>query len=169
MKKEVSIKKVLLHPVTIASAIGVTLLVLGINIDVLENVKLGIISDSLGMLKSLVAPLSMVVIGLRLAELKLDGVLTDVGMYIFLVLRHFALPLASALVMWLLSLIGVPIDEVTRTVIIILAATPSASSATMFAEKYDCDATYTSRLVLISTILSIGTMPLVLLISNLMF
>ena len=169
MKKEVSIKKVLLHPVTIASAIGVTLLVLGINIDVLENVKLGIISDSLGMLKSLVAPLSMVVIGLRLAELKLDGVLTDVGMYIFLVLRHFALPLASAVVMWLLSLIGVPIDEVTITVIIILAATPSASSATMFAEKYDCDATYTSRLVLISTILSIGTMPLVLLISNLMF
>ena len=169
MKKEVSIKKVLLHPVTIASAVGVILLILGINVTVLESNSLGIISDSLEMLKSLVAPLSMVVIGLRLAELKLDGVLTDVGMYIFLALRHLVLPLTSAAVMWLLTLIGVPIDEVTRTVIIILAATPSATSATMFAEKYDCDAAYTSRLVLISTILSIGTMPFVLYVANLMF
>lgn len=169
MKKEVSILKVLLHPVTIASAIGVTLLVFGVDVSTLEGVKLGIISDALAMLKALVAPLSMIVIGIRLADIKLNGIFTDVGMYVFLLLRHFVLPLAVSVSMWALSLIGLPIDEVTRTVVIILASAPAASSATMFAEKYDCDATYTSRIVLVSTLLSIGTMPLVLAITNAMF
>ena len=51
-------------------------------------------------------------------------------------------------------------DGVALTALI-LAATPSATSATMFAEKYNCDAPYTSRLVIVSTLLSIFTMPLI--------
>ena len=49
-------------------------------------------------------------------------------------------------------------------VVVILAATPAASSATMFAEKFDCDASYVSRLVTVSTILSIATMPLLIML-----
>ena len=41
---------------------------------------------------------------------------------------------------------------------------PAASSATMFAEKYDCDAPYVSRLVTVSTILCIATMPLIVML-----
>ena len=167
MKRETSVKKLILHPVTIASVIGVTLLIFGVNIALLESARLGIIADSLAMLKNLVAPLSMVVIGLRIPEIKLAGTLTDIGMYVFLGLRHILLPSLILLIIFALKNAGIPIDKTTETVTVILAATPAASSATMFAEKYDCDAAYTSRLVVISTILSIGTMPLILALANL--
>lgn len=153
--------KVLLHPVTLASIIGVICLITGVNKDLLASLKLDLVTEALNMIKSLVAPLSMVVIGLRLAEMKLDGLFTDIYMYLFLALRHLALPLALLGLIKLVELL-VPINEMCTVVTIILASTPAASSATMFAEKYDCDAVYVSRLVVVSTILCIFTMPLVL-------
>ena len=152
--------KVLVHPVTLASLIGLVLLILGITNGTLQAAKLGIISDSLLMMKNLVAPLSMLVIGLRLADISFKGFLGDVYMYLFLVLRHIALPALVVAVMKLLALF-LPIDDTVTLVIAILAAAPAASSATMFAEKYDCDAMYVSRLVAISTILCIATMPVI--------
>ena len=43
-------------------------------------------------------------------------------------------------------------------------AAPAAASATMFAEKYECDAAYVSGLVVASTIISVATMPLIMLL-----
>ena len=163
---EASIKKVLVHPVTLASALGLVLLILGINNATLGSAGLGIVSESLLMLRNLVAPLSMVVIGLRLADINFKGFFNDVYMYIFLVLRHLALPVATVLVMKLLALF-LPISDTVSLVIAIMASAPAATSATMFAEKYDCDAGYASKLVAISTILCIATMPLVVMISQL--
>lgn len=158
----ISVKKLLLHPVTLASVIGLALLICGVNEGVLKSAGLSIISDSLLMMRNLVAPLSMVVIGLRLAELNLKGFFNDVYMYVFLVLRHLALPAVTVLVVKLLSLV-MPISDTVALVIAIMASAPAATSATMFAEKYDCDAPYVSRLVTVSTILCIATMPLIVL------
>lgn len=173
-KNEVSLKKVLLHPVTLASAIGVILLATGANTAIgtnlageAPNVVLELIVSCLNMLKALVAPLSMVVIGLRLADVNFNGLFTDVDMYGFLALRHLVLPLTVVGVMRLLMFLGVPISEDALLVVTILAGTPAASSATMFAEKYDCDAGYASKLVAVSTILCIATMPLVVMIAQL--
>ena len=85
-------------------------------------------------------------------------------MYLFLVLRHFVLPLAVLGITLLLRTLGVPISDAALLVIVIMAATPAATSATMFAEMYDCDAVYVSRLVVISTVLCIATMPLVVML-----
>ena len=161
-KREVSLFKVLLHPVTLASAIGIALLALGINSEVIGGAGLGIISDALHMVSGLVAPLSMTVIGLRLADISLKGFFSDAHMYLFLALRHLVLPLALLGLIKLSQLAGIPIGGDTVTVVMLLASTPAASSATMFAEKYNCDAKYVSRLVTVSTILSIATMPLVI-------
>ena len=163
-KSPVSFTKVLFHPVTLASVIGLVCLVTGVKNSCLYDIGLGIIPDAMNMLRGLVAPLSMVVIGLRLANISFKGFLNDVYMYVFIALRHFLLPLSVLGLMKLAILIGIPISDASVTVITILAATPAASSATMFAEKYDCDASYTSRLVAASTILCILTMPLVLML-----
>lgn len=154
-----SILKAIYHPVTIAAIIGLVFFILPINTYVP-----GLVIESLTMLKNLVAPLSMVVIGLRLADMKFDGVLKDKHMYLFFALRHVILPLIIIAIIKLLSLCGINIEYVVAMVVVILAATPAASSATMFAEKFDCDAQYVSRLVTISTILSIATMPLLLML-----
>ena len=158
-RSKASVGKALLHPVTLAAALGLVFFILPINGYVPD-----IIIDSLSMLKGLVAPLSMVVIGLRLAEMDLHGVAKDKYMYLFLALRHFILPALVVAVVKLLAIVGIEVPYVVAMVTVILAAAPAASSATMFAEQFDCDAAYVSRLVAISTILSIITMPLVIML-----
>lgn len=153
--------RILFHPVILASFLGVALLALGVGQHLPE-----LVTDSLTMLKNLVAPLSMVVIGLRIADISFRGAFRDKYLYLFLGLRHAILPLAVLAVMKLLTLVGVPLGETATMVILLLAATPAATSATMFAEKYDCDAVYTSRAVIISTLLSIATMPLIVLLGT---
>ena len=160
-KSQASLLKALLHPVTIAAALGLIVFLLPI-----ESYIPTIINDGLVMLKNLVAPLSMVVIGLRLVDIDFRGIFKDKHMYLFLALRHFVLPLIVMLVMRFFMLLGLHIDKTVFSVIVIMAATPAASSATMLAEKFDCDATYASKLVAVSTVLSILTMPVVVMLSG---
>ena len=63
--------------------------------------------------------------------------------------------------------VGIDLGDTVPLVLIIMSATPAASSSTMFAEKFDCDAAYASKLVAFSTILSIATMPLMQMVANL--
>ena len=158
IKENASPLKALYHPVTIAAAIGLIFFIFS-----LEAYVPALITESLNMLKGLVAPLSMVVIGLRLADMDFRGVLKDKDMFVFLFLRHVLLPLLTVGLIKLVDLI-IPVAPVVQTVVVIMASAPAATSATMCAEKYDCDAAYVSRLVTVSTLLSIATMPLVLLL-----
>lgn len=169
-----TLKKAIFHPVTIAAVIGLFFFFLPID-HFITGVGFapktaaayitGFVFESLTMLKNLVVPISMMVIGLRLADIDFRGIFKDKDMYIFLALRHFALPAAVFAVMRLVSLTGIGITTEVIQVVLIMACAPAASSATMFAERYDCDAAYVSKLVAISTILSIATMPLVILLS----
>ena len=156
--KKSSPLKALYRPVTIAAAIGLVFFILPI-----EAYLPALVSESFNMLKGLVAPLSMVVIGLRLADMDFHGIFKDKEMFVFLFLRHILLPIATVGVVKLLGLV-LPVEPVVEMVVVIMASAPAATSATMFAEKYDCDAAYVSRLVTLSTLISIVTMPLVLLL-----
>lgn len=156
VKQGASPLKALYHPVTIAALIGLVFFILPI-----EGYVPDIITESFTMLKNLVAPLSMVVIGLRLADMSFKGIFKDKYMYLFLALRHIILPLATVGLVKLIGLI-VPVADEVAMVLVIMASAPAATSATMFAEKYDCDADYVSRLVTVSTLLSIATMPLII-------
>ncbi len=158
IKQGASPLKALYHPVTIAAAVGLVFFILPIN-----DYVPGLVTESFTMLKNLVAPLSMVVIGLRLAEMDFRGIFKDRFMYLFLALRHIILPLLALGVIKLAGLI-VPVAPVVEMAVVIMAAAPAATSATMFAEKYDCDANYVSRLVTVSTLLSIVTMPLIIML-----
>lgn len=158
VKEKASPLKALYHPVTIAAAIGLVFFIFSLGGYLPE-----IVSESFNMLKGLVAPLSMVVIGLRLAQMNFKGFFKDKDMYLFLLLRHILLPLLTVGLVKLLALV-LPIAPVVQMVVVIMASAPAATSATMFAEKYDCDAAYVSRLVTASTLISIVTMPLILLL-----
>ena len=162
-----SILKAIIHPVTIAAAIGLLFFVIPTEKITLAPALQTVVDlsyESLTMLKNLVAPLSMVVIGIRLADMSFKGVFSDKLMYVFLTLRHIALPLVMIGVIKAVELVGIDIHPAVSMVIVILASTPAATSATMFAEKFNCDSMYVSRLVAISTIISIATIPLMMLL-----
>ncbi len=149
----------LIHPVTVAAFLGLIFFFLPI-----EGFLPTLITDALGMLAATVAPLSMVVIGLRLASTDFRGILRDGHMYLFLLLRHLILPAAVLLLLRLGHLVFPGISQTVMEVVLILASAPAASSATMFAERYECDAAYAGKLVTVSTAFSILTMPLMLLL-----
>ena len=166
-KKSAPFIKAIVHPVTMAALLGVLVIILDLRVKAPQIFGAeSLLCSSLTTLAGLVAPLSMVVIGLRLADVNFKNFFNDVYMYICFALRHFVLPLAVMGTMLLLRLIGVPVTREVFLVCLILAATPSASSSTMFAEKFDCDAPYVNRIVVVSTLLSIGTMPLILLLAS---
>ena len=163
-----SLLKAVLHPVTIAAAVGLVFFFTPLNRYMNDSNYLGgLLSEGFGMLKGLVAPLSMIIIGIRLADMNLKGFFSDKYLYIFLALRHFALPIAVCAIMRLVIVLGVPVSLDILTVVAILACTPSASSSTMFAERYDCDSAYVSKLVAVSTIISVVTMPAVIYLATL--
>ena len=150
--------KALYHPVTIAAVLGLIFFILPI-----EGYIPSIAIETLNNLGNLVGPLSMMVIGLRLADMDFRGIFKDKHMYVFLALRHVILPLVTLVIVKLVGLV-LPVHELVEMVIVTLAAAPAATSATMFAEKYECDANYVSRLVTVSTLLSIATMPLIIML-----
>lgn len=157
-KKYISIKKALLNPSTISTFIGFLFFFLPIN----QYVP-GVINNLLVSLKDMVAPLSMIVIGLQLSKINIKGVFKDLKMYKFLVLRMLIIPTIIWGVLKLASICGYS-DPTVMAVTLLCSATPVATATSMLAELYDGNSPYASKIVSISTILSILTMPLIALL-----
>ncbi len=188
-KSYISPKKMLLNAATVPTFIGIILFVINAY-SWLPTPVTSFTYDALTMLKNTVAPMSMMVIGMRLANLKLKGAFSDRYMYFSFFMRLIALPSAVFLLLWICKLIGF-YQTTAFTTVLICAATPSAALTGMFAEKFapkpdpeklansDPDAVKTqekaldasvtaSKLVSISTILSLLTMPIVAMLLQLL-
>lgn len=179
----VSPKKMFLNAATIPTFIGIILFVTN-SYSVLPTGVSGFIEDALNMLKNTVAPMSMMVIGMRLADLKLKGAFKDKYLYLGLSLRLIVLPCAVFGILALCKLFGF-YNATAFTTVLICSATPVATLTGMFAEKFapkpdtellkkndlnavDLRETATestvtaSKFVSVSTVLSLVTMPLII-------
>jgi predicted permease len=171
-KKFISLRKMFLNPASISTYVGLLFFLTPLNRLITPvagssdfvNVLRAIPYDLIDGLQATVAPLSMLLIGLRLAEIDWKGVFRDLPMYWYLVLRLLISPALIWGIMKICMLLGLLNDSVVMTVILLSAATPAATATTMFAEKYDGDSVYASKLVSVSTIFSIVTMPIVALL-----
>ncbi len=148
-KSGLSLKKALLNPTLIAVMLGILCFALSIR---LPKVPL----DAMNMLGDTTTPLAMVVIGGRLADLKLSD-LRD-GMLLFSCMtRLIIFPLA---IWFTLVLLRVP--QGVREAVFVCSAMPGATATAMQAEYYKGDGRLGSRSVAVSTALSILTIPLLL-------
>ena len=171
-KKYMQAKKMFLNPATIPTYIGFALFLIGGLVaipDVLkpavDNFLIPVIKDDvLFLLKSTVIPLSMMMVGIRLADGNIKSMFKDKNVPLLFAVRLIAIPLTILAIMKGVSLLGIiPNDVLTpaATVLVISSSTPVAAMATIFAEKFDGDPTYASKLVSASTVLSMITMPLI--------
>ena len=156
--KYISLRKAFLNPATISTLIGLTIFILPINGYIPP-----IIMNFLVSMKNMVAPVSMLIIGLQLANIKLKGIFKDAAMYKYLVLRMLLIPTLLWGILKCASLLGYS-DPTVMTVILICSATPAAAATSMFAEIFDGNSTYASKIVSVSTIISLITMPIVALL-----
>ena len=150
--RKAAIKRVLLNPGTIATVLGLVMFVFSIK---LPDMPL----QALSMLGNMTTPLSMLIVGARLADVRIKEAFAGAGVYLACALRLVVIPL---ILMGLMKLCRVP--PLAMGVVTIQAAMPIAANTARFAEMFGGDAPFASRLVFLSTLLSIITIPIFMLL-----
>ncbi len=170
-KKYMSIKEAIINPAVIPIIIGFIIFITGggtwIQNAIKEPSALGVgvkvFYDVFTTLKNMVAPATMLVIGARLADIDFKGILKDKYMYPFVALRLLILPAIVFVLLKVLNVLSL-IDATSMSILLILSSTPAAALTSMFAELYDGDSPYAGKLVALTTVLSVLTMPIIALL-----
>ena len=100
-------------------------------------------------------PLSMLLIGGSLAQLDLKGVFTDRNIYGYILLRNILVPGVGILILRML-----PFDHVIVKICCLSASMPIAALTGMLAEQYAHRGNYCNKMIAMSTVLSVVTVPL---------
>lgn len=146
--KDLSVKKILLNPCVICVLIGIVIFLWSIPIH-------GIIYNPVSYLADLNTPLPMLVIGYYLSKGKIKDSFTDGGAYVAVFLRIVAIPAATVAILYLCGVRGDMLTSITISV-----SAPVGAMTTMFATKFERDTELSVKLVTLSTLLSMITMPI---------
>lgn len=160
-KGGVSLTKAALNPVLLAFIAGVILNLTGVS-ALLPEVQTYVTHFS-----GIVTPLSMLVLGMKLADVPLPRLLTSRRMYLVSAVRLVIFPLAAAALTLLLTLLPLPVSADTVTAVFIALAMPTAGLASAFADRHSGDAENAVIFTLGTTVLSIATIPLLYSLVNL--
>ena len=118
------------------------------------------VGNAVSLMTDMVTPLSMFVIGIRLAECPFKSLFSDWRLLCASGMRLLVLPALSFVIILALRLTGLPMSDMVMAVPFILMAMPSGASTAMMAERYDRDSVYGSAAVSLTTLLSVITIPL---------
>ena len=114
------------------------------------------VETALAAVGSMNTPLAMMIIGASLAHSDLHAALTNPRLYRVCLLRMLVMPLAMLGTMALL-----PIDATLGGICVVLAAMPVAGNCAMISDLYTPEDMTASHAVILSTLLSAVTLPLV--------
>ena len=158
-RKRINPLKIILNPPTIAVIIALPFFFC--NVVIPEQVMTPI--EYLG---DMTLPLSMIILGVRLADMKLISLVNNVKVYLVAFVKLVLSPLLSLGVLLLVDLI-VPLDRFVIIALYVISAMPSASSALNFAEMYEGDRETAAAATLMNTILCILTIPILMMLCEL--
>jgi predicted permease len=120
-----------------------------------------IITSTLNSMSALNAPLAMIILGVYLAQTDIKSMFTDAHIYKISAFRLIVIPLISAVIARLFM--GGELREV-GIALIIAASAPIGSNVAVYSQKLGLDYTYAVKLVCLSTVFSIVTMPLMIML-----
>ena len=121
----------------------------------------GILTSTLGYVADMNTPLAMMVAGFSVAQADIGKMCRTLRLYYTSALKLLVFPLCTVL---LLLLFRLPSDVAMTT--LIAAACPTATTCTMMAIRYEQNYTYASEIFAMSTVLSVVTIPLLVLIAE---
>lgn len=170
-KKQINIKNMLVNP-TVISLIIAVLMFFTIQKPLVaifpessfgDKVFSGL-SKSINFLAEMVTPLAMTVLGMRIAKVNLKTLFMDKWAYVNVLNKLVLMGIIAILVVaWL------PISNIIKYTLFFLLCMPSANNTVLFAVNFGGDAEAGSVFVLLSTLLSILTIPLMFLVMNGLF
>lgn len=138
----------------IASVLSVFLYIYGIRIP--EPFVSAV--HQLGVLNT---PLTMLMLGARLPELRRVNSLNDRNIWSAMGVRLLAMPLIVWVVLRVFGVSGLPLQ-----VLVLVSALPCANSVQLFAERYGKDYALASRTISLSLLACVATIPLVMLLTG---
>lgn len=152
-EKGINLKKILLNINMISVFLGVILFFTKIRFP-------EIINNTLSSVGSMIGPLSMIVTGMLIAEVNLKDIFTNKRIYLVTTLRLIIQPLiALALINLLRMRTWHPQGNNIILITYLATITPCASTITQMCQVYDNNSKYASAINVMTTLLSIITMP----------
>ena len=158
-KKYISVKKILINPATLSIAVSLPFFFTGFKINADNGQLLGQIENMINILGKMTTPLCMLVMGMRLATIKFKSLFTNWMQYFAVAVNQVIFPLC---VLGLLMLFGV--DEELKWCMFIMCACPIAAVVQNYAEILGEGQDTAANMVLLGTISSIVTLPLMALL-----
>ena len=158
-KKYISVKKILINPATLSIAISLPFFFTRFKIGAENGELLGQIGNMIGILGKMTTPLCMLVMGMRLATIKFKSLFTNWMQYFALAINQIVFPL---FVLGILTLFGVDLE--IKRCMFIMCACPIASVVQNYAEILGEGQDVAANMVLLGTLSSIVTLPLMALL-----
>lgn len=135
---------------------GIILIFVGIFIYLFDIQLPSVLMDTINSVGSLTAPLSMMMIGSSLAVYPIKNSFTDWRSYVFAFVRLMIVPFVTMIMCRLLH-----IDPYYANITIITNAMPVGSMVLMLATQYNANVKIVTRNIVVSTLLSVITIPIV--------
>ena len=135
---------------------GIVLIFVGIFIYLFDIQLPSVLMDTINSVGSLTAPLSMMMIGSSLAVYPIKDSFTDWRSYVFAFVRLIIVPFVTMIVCRLLH-----INPYYANITIITNAMPVGSMVLMLATQYNANIKIVTRNIVVSTLLSVITIPIV--------
>ena len=151
-RKYISIKKIILNPATLGAAFAFLLFVLEIDIQ----------KDLYSMITitgRMATPISMLVMGMRLAKMNFIKIFADIRIYLTIFVKELLMPLVAFGLVYFL-----PVSYEIKAAFFIICACPVASVVLNYSELVGQGQKEAANTVLLSTMLSVVTMPLMMLL-----
>lgn len=158
-KKAMNYKKILFNPGIIGVVFGLFLFTSPLYMTLGDTAGIrmpALISDALSAMSALNLPLPMLMVGYYLGKADLLAALSDRWSYFCMAMRLLVFPMLTLGVLYLCGVRGNVL-----TVLVIGASAPVGATTTIFSAKFNRDTELSVRLVSLSTILSMITMPII--------
>lgn len=127
------------------------------------------VQDVLGMMNNMIGPLGMLLAGMAIAEVPLKSIFTKKRNYLSVAFRLLLYPVLGLFLMKAIQIV-VNLENSSQILLTVYLAcvTPACASVTSMAQLYDKDAAYASSLYVLTTLLSIVTMPMMVYLYEMM-
>lgn len=149
-KKYISPKKMFANPGIIGFVVGIIIFLFSLPIP-------NVAYSAIDYISALYTPLPMLIIGYHISRSNILNSVKNPKCILAVLLRLLVFPLISLLAMYICGIKG---TMLISTVISVSA--PVAAVTTMFSSKFSIDTALSVDMVSLSTVLSLGTMPLVI-------
>ncbi|TDQ06114.1 hypothetical protein C7957_101150 [Halanaerobium saccharolyticum] len=146
--KKINLRDILNNGV-IAIIIGLFLMLTGIKLPTA-------VMTAVDMLAEATFPLSMLVIGSGLAQIKISGIFKDLNIIAYSTLKLLLIPAAAILILNFFK-----IADPIRTILVLQIAMPAAANGVIFAERYEGNYIFAAESLFLSTLMAALSIPLI--------